>query len=240
MFCVNQTSCRTEHIEQAQKRDAKIASSEAIPVPDQVAAEPLQIPGITYRNINFNGSAYSKMLIKQLSWSQFSKLVWLMAVGKRTEAISILGVNVMTERGLIGLGEDSLDVCTKEVTEFFDILADPESYPVMVHCTQGKDRTGLTVLLSLLLLEVPLEAAEYDYMITQSQLTNERAGRIKEINSIGLPDSFADCDPDFVKEVDKHIRDKYGGIRQYLLQAGVTPEHLQSVQKNLATSVAIP
>lgn len=228
---------RTEHIEQAQKRDAKIASSEAIPIPDQVAAEPLQIPGINYHNINFNGSAYSKSLIKQLTWYQFSRLVWLMAVGKRTEAISILGVNVMTERGLIGLGLDSLDVCTKEVKEFFEVLANPEAYPVCVHCTQGKDRTGLTIILALLLMDVPLDAVDYDYMITQSQLTTERAQRVKEINSIGLPASFADCDPDFVKQVHQHIQDKYGGIRQYLSHAGVTLEMIQSAQLNLGALV---
>ena len=156
-----------------------------------------------------------------------------MAIGQRTDGIKVLGENVMRQRGLIGLGLDSLDVCTKEVTEFFQILANDGNYPIMVHCTQGKDRTGLTVLLALLLLHVPLEAAEYDYMATQQELTSEREARLKEINSIGLPDEFADCDPSFVKKVDEHIKAKYGDVEHYLKQAGVDEEMLHAVRKNL-------
>lgn len=46
-----------------------------------------------------------------------SKLVTLMALGYRMEAISILGKNVMQPRGLVGLGYDSLDNCGPEIAE---------------------------------------------------------------------------------------------------------------------------
>jgi protein-tyrosine phosphatase len=208
-------------------------------VPDQVAAEPLQIPGIKYRNINFNGKAYSNMLISKLTWWQFVKLVCLMAVGYRVQAIRIIGENVMREKGLIGLGIDSIDACTAEVKEFFEVLAAEKNYPVMVHCTQGKDRTGLTVLLVLLLIGVSLEAAEHDYMITQKELVSERKERVKEINAIGLPDSFADCDLEFVKEIDRHVLEKYGGVVEYLEHAGVSLETQEAVKGNLITTLEV-
>ena len=47
----------------------------------------------------------------------FSKLVTLMALGYRIEAISILGREVMLPRGLIGLGFDSIDLCGPEIAE---------------------------------------------------------------------------------------------------------------------------
>jgi protein tyrosine/serine phosphatase len=174
------------------------------------------------------------MLVSKLTWWQFIRLIGLLATGYRVDAICIIGENVMRDQGLIGLGTGSIDVCTAEVKEFFEVLAEEENYPVMVHCTQGKDRTGLTVLLTLLLMGVELDAAEHDYMITQSELVSEREERTKEINSIGLPDSFADCDPGFVKEVDRHIRDRFGGIEQYLEHTGVNAELQASVRRNLA------
>ena len=47
----------------------------------------------------------------------FSKLVTLIALGYRVEAISILGREVMLPRGLIGLGFDSIDLCGPEIAE---------------------------------------------------------------------------------------------------------------------------
>src|ERR1700733_12647828 len=72
---------RTEHIEQTRKRDVKIQSSAAVPQTNDEVAEPLKIPGITYHEINFNGSAFSRMLISKLSWTEFGKLVGLMVFG---------------------------------------------------------------------------------------------------------------------------------------------------------------
>ncbi|KIW01469.1 hypothetical protein, variant [Verruconis gallopava] len=173
------------------------------------------------------------MLLSKLTWWQFIKLIGLMATGYRIDAIRIIGENVMRDKGLIGLGIDSVDACTAEVREFFDVLANRDNFPVLVHCTQGKDRTGLTVLLTLLLLGVPLPAAQYDYMATQGQLDSEREERLREIASIGLPESFADCDPEFVAAIDRHIQEEYGGVSQYLSHAGVGEETQNAVKEHL-------
>lgn len=224
---------KTEHIEQAKKRDAKAraltASPEVLAIADEIPAGAIQIPGISYRNINFNGKAYSKTLLAQLSWPQYLKLIGLMGVGRRLDAIWIIGFNVMREKGLIGLGCDSVDACTAEVREFFQVMS--EGKPTLVHCTQGKDRTGVTILLLLLLLGVNLGAAEKDYMMSQEELVPEREERVKEIERIGLPASFADCDPGFVRAVDEHIKEKYGGIESYLVHCGVSTEMQKQMRK---------
>ena len=161
-------------------------------------------------------------------------MLGLLAAGYRKDAIRILGEKTMRERGLVGLGRNSIDVCTWEVKQFFEVLADERNYPVLVHCTQGKDRTGLTILMALLLMSVPLEAAEHDYMLSQQELVSERAERVEEILSIGLPENFADCDPRFVQAVSKHIQDTYGGIKSYLEHAGVDKETYSAVKRNLS------
>jgi protein-tyrosine phosphatase len=59
-----------------------------------------------------------------------------MAFGYRNEAISILGREVMQPRGLTGLGIDTLDNSGDEILHVFDVLADSQQYPIIVHCTQ--------------------------------------------------------------------------------------------------------
>lgn len=41
------------------------------------------------------------------------------------------------------------------VAKALRIFARPENYPILVHCIHGKDRTGLIVMLLLLLCDVP-------------------------------------------------------------------------------------
>ncbi|KAG8999172.1 hypothetical protein FRB94_006413 [Tulasnella sp. JGI-2019a] len=224
----------SEHVLQARKRDAWIRSSAAVPQSNDEAAEPLKIPGIRYHEINFNGNAYAWSLVRQLSWMQFKQFIGLMAMGRREAAISVLGVNVMLKRGLVGLAIDSLDVCTKEVKQVFDVLADEGNYPILVHCTQGKDRTGLVVLLVLLLLNVPEEAIDRDYMLSEKELLVEKESRMEEIRRIGLTEEFAGCPPDCIKRVSEHITSRYGSVSEYLLLAGVTEEMQQKVARILS------
>jgi protein-tyrosine phosphatase len=190
---------------------------------------------MNYVLISFTGSSYSRHLISQLSWSNFFRLISLMAVGRRLEGISILGVNVMQKRGLTGLAIDSVDVCQKEVQAVFNVLADETRYPVLLHCTQGKDRTGLVVQLVLSLLDIPLPIIKADYLLSGPELVAEREGRIQEIQSMGLGPEFADCDPELVDAVQSHIRERYGSLEKYLDQAGVTEDMRNSVKKILCS-----
>ncbi|CAI6341487.1 unnamed protein product [Periconia digitata] len=231
-FINKTTGSQTEHIEQAQKRDARINASAAVPQSNEDVTEPLKIPDITYHEINFNGSAFSRMLISKLTWMEFFRLAGLMIFGYRLDAIKILAPH-MEEMGLVGLATESLDVCTKEVKQVFDVLADERNWPVMVHCTQGKDRTGLVVMLLLFLLKVDVAAIDKDYMISESELEAEKPARVKEIAAIGLSERFACCAPETVRSVQKHLDMKYGGVDKYLLSTGVTDEVLVRVRQIL-------
>ena len=127
------------------------------------------------------------------------------------------------------------------------------TYPVLIHCTQGKDRTGLVVLLILLLLLTPgdesksdtqennttpplspliLTALQHDYMLTATALIPERASRLKEIQNIGLPAQFADCDETFVEAVVSDLQ-RRGGVEAYLGSCGVGGQVMGRVRGGL-------
>lgn len=172
------------------------------------------------------------MLISKLSWREFFKLIGLMAAGHRKDAIKILAPH-MEEMGLVGLAIESLDVCTAEVKQVFDVLAEERNWPVMIHCTQGKDRTGLIVMLLLFLLDVDLTAIEQDYLRSEPELEAEKPERIKEIGSIGLSERFAVCPPEVVAKVHSHLEQRYGGVEAYLLACGLASDTVSSIRSRL-------
>ena len=186
----------------------------------------MRIAGIEYEDVNLNGSAYSNALIKQLSYYHAAKLFFLYAAGWRKEAIAVLATNVMAARGLDGLAIDSLIHSKAEIGRIFAILCDEGRYPVLVHCTQGKDRTGLVVLLVLMLCGVSREAVEADYRLSERELLPEREEKVREVGSIGLPEVFADCPLEWTGVVWRFVEEECGGVETYLESCGVGREQL--------------
>ncbi|KAM3414798.1 hypothetical protein BST61_g9947 [Cercospora zeina] len=200
--------------------------------------DPFRVPGVKYKLIHFNGSAYTSHLIWQLSYFNIAKLVTWYTLGYSTDAISIIATNVMQQRGLIGLAQDSLKHCTAEVKLVFDILAEKENYPLLVHCTQGKDRTGIVILLVLMLLGVEASAIEKDYMLSQAGLAEDREKRVEAIVKIGFPEEFADCAEDWTRTVIATIKDEHGGIEAHLASCGVDLAQQERVRKILGQGIA--
>ncbi|KAF5865630.1 hypothetical protein ETB97_003048 [Aspergillus alliaceus] len=167
------------------------------------------------------------------------KVLALAASGYRSDAVLIVGEHVMSPRGLIGLGQDTLDSSTVEMREIFDLLAsrnegEDRTYPVLVHCTQGKDRTGLVVLMLLLLSGVVSdEAMLADYVRSEPELVVEVEERMKEIRKLGLSEEYTKCPDGFTTEIRRHLEERYGGVEGYLRSAGVREEKLEMIREVL-------
>ena len=70
---------------------------------------------------------------------------------------------------------ETIERFTPTLARWLELLAEPESLPALVHCSAGKDRTGMAVALLLLALGVPQDAVERDYMVTNEFTRRERA-----------------------------------------------------------------
>lgn len=109
-------------------------------------------------------------------------------------------------------------------------------YPVLVHCMHGKDRTGLIILLVLLLCGVEPAVIEQDYLASNTHLQGTRAERVAEFAVIGLPAEFADCAPGWVDAVVAHVEGVGGGIEAFLVSCGVTVAMQDRVREVLVVS----
>ena len=152
-----------------------------------------------------------------------------MIFGYRMEAFSILGREVMQPRGLVGLGFDSIDHCGPEIADALRAYSTASNYPILIHCTQGKDRTGLIIALILLLLSVPVPAISHDYCRSERELESERESRMVEIRSIGLTEDFAGCPSDWVEKMEEHLNETYGGVREYCRSIGYSEQDEESL-----------
>lgn len=176
-----------------------------------------------------------------------SKVLGLATAGYRTDAVKILIGQVMAPRGLIGLGQDTVDSSTFEMKEVFDILANnannnpdgdggdkKSAYPLLLHCTQGKDRTGLLILLLLLLTRsVPVEAISADYVRSEPELVVEAEERLKEMRVLGIPEEFLKCPPGFTGALRTYLEERYGGVEGYLALVGIDTKMQERIRGGL-------
>ncbi|KAK2742165.1 tyrosine serine protein [Colletotrichum kahawae] len=223
---------KTEHVRQAKKRQADLQIP-ALLQSNAALAEPIHISGLKYHEIRVTGGNFERFLISQVSWGGFFRLIFLFTFGYRNEGISILSREVMLPRGLVGLGLDTLDQSGPEVAKALKVFIDPAGSPTLVHCTQGKDRTGLIVTLVLLILNVPVEAIEHDYSLTQGALESEREERLIEMREIGLTDEWFDTAPDMIARIAQHLDSVYGGVDNYLDKIGFDQDDRQTLRERL-------
>jgi protein-tyrosine phosphatase len=107
-----------------------------------------------------------------------------------------------------------------------DILAG-DGFPVLIHCTAGKDRTGFVTAMLLLSLGVSREVVQYDYALTEKFTDMERmmaasaayltgivGDRIKP--SPGMLRLLCGTSPDYLNAAFDAIERDYGSVDGYL------------------------
>lgn len=105
---------------------------------------------------------------------------------------------------------------------------------IVLHCTAGRDRTGIVVATVLAAIGVPDAEVVADYVASDDELVEEYA-RFKAAN----PERAAEVDEGIAKrawvmaEVLTTLRGSFGGAAAYLALAGVRPEQLAAIREKL-------
>ena len=105
----------------------------------------------------------------------------------------------------------------KVLREFFATLARPEAYPVIYHCSAGKDRVGILTALLLDALGTPREVILDDYL--QSQRNSPKL----EVHEEWLQEVF-------------EAVDRSGGTVPFLAIQGIPAGQLEQIRNNLTVA----
>eukprot|EP01117_Protostelium_nocturnum_P017296 TRINITY_DN7022_c0_g1_i1.p1 TRINITY_DN7022_c0_g1~~TRINITY_DN7022_c0_g1_i1.p1 ORF type:complete len:417 (-),score=160.57 TRINITY_DN7022_c0_g1_i1:156-1406(-) len=172
--------------------------------------------------INFASNNYRRRFVwDPLSLSEKYQVAKLMATSHKADAIKLVGQVIINPQGLEGLYRGFIDYCGEEIVEAIQIMASPDSYPLLVHCTQGKDRTGIVCAMVLGLCGASEEMILKDYSRSEEGLREIKEDMIKEMASDGLGPQFTEAPKEIMKKTLDYVNEKYGGIEEYLRSHGM-------------------
>ncbi len=144
----------------------------------------------------------------------------------------IVGDTAISGRRYLGY----LEFGAESWIRMFEIFADAERHPILLHCTAGKDRTGVSTAFLLSVLGVDRSWIEADYGLTNVDVARhvdylERIGGLPEgmdreamVRAAGIP---AQAMGEFLDGLDA----RYGGPIGYLRSIGIGDDVMEAVRE---------
>jgi len=131
-----------------------------------------------------------------------------------------------------------LDTAHAQLRVVFAALVEPEAFPALVHCTAGKDRTGIIVALLLANAGVPAATIAADYALSETYLAGEWVAQMRE-RVIAAGGDWARMEllmgspEELMRQTLVGIEAQYGGVPQYLRAIGVPEATLDALRSAL-------
>jgi protein-tyrosine phosphatase len=128
------------------------------------------------------------------------------------------------------LGAQYLEIArdaAPQIAQILSIIAARASHPVIVHCTAGKDRTGVLVAVIMALLGVDDQVIVDDYMLSADAMIELRRQLVERYpegkDVIERADELFSAAPGNVANLLTSLRQQYGSVEAYAVSAGAGP-----------------
>lgn len=112
------------------------------------------------------------------------------------------------------------------ISAALELLGDPDSYPAVVYCAAGKDRTGVLVAVVLDLLGVPRDQISADYALSDApaQALREWRAALDPARRDPVPAGIYRAPADAMPRFFAALETRFGSLDAYLTGIGIPVE----------------
>jgi protein-tyrosine phosphatase len=131
-----------------------------------------------------------------------------------------------------------IDDCGAAIAGAVGRLCAAGALPGLIHCTAGKDRTGLVAALVLEVIGVPDEFIAADYAMSASYLDPEEARAVRRVRAVSGVGRWLDlgalgASPQVIATALARVRARDGSAAGYLMRHGLTRPDLERLRTAL-------
>ena len=207
---------RSESLARLTNNDLKVIESLGIKVVcdlrahDEVRKEPDRIP---------NNSGLKSVHIPMKSKRHYE----LSLIPRIFALISGKARKIDFEKVLIDIYQEFVTDFTDEFSSILKLISDSNNLPILIHCKGGKDRTGFACALIQLILDVPMELVEQDYLLTNDcfeDTIDELMNRFKYLSIFGVTKEkllpFFEARKEYLESALDQIKKDFGTVGNYV------------------------
>ena len=112
--------------------------------------------------------------------------------------------------------------------QLFMVIAQNTDGTILFHCTAGKDRTGITAAILLMLVGVDKHDIMADYQVSYTYLL-PRLEYLQKTHP-ELPQHLLESQPETIGGFYDYLTENYGSAYEYLLKTGMNAEEIESIK----------
>lgn len=153
------------------------------------------------------------------------------------ESCSQTPKNIMqniAKRGLKQMYKDFIDTSQTFIYTMLKLLSDPNNVPALIHCTAGKDRTGIASALIQSCVGFSKECVTDDYEATTEGITPIYDEIRKHYNGVqGMAEEFLTSERETMASTLAYIDEMHGSVQEYLIKCGFNSQEQEKLKRNI-------
>jgi hypothetical protein len=166
-------------------------------------------------------------------WGTKMNMVKAVVYGSDKTPTEIFAEEAMNPMGLLGLNKLMLTYGKEEIAQVLRLCANSTNYPIMYHCSSGKDRTGLITALILLCCGVDAQDIITNYHESEIFLSPVMDRINAENQAKGLNTGFDGTPPEVMEQTIEFIFQKWGSVTGYFGYIGFSSRDQMKLVQHL-------